>query len=282
MKVLSVIVGCALITGVQAQTRTADCVAANTPGGYILLSGETMPKTPDASRPTGVGAGCRPDTALPATRNSGPGEVRVSTLAASKEAQKAFEKAQRSLGRQDPNYAEAARQLEKALKSSPSFALAWDLLGVVRNRQGEEGRATEAFENAIRADPGYLTPHLRLAAMAVLRNRMEEALRISGVILRLKPGLREALDYRAVACYSLGQRECAAQSARAVLNTGPDSLYPRLHLILGDILAGQEEYGPAAAEYRRLIELIPGSPAAIAAGLLISDWKTQGIIPQEP
>jgi tetratricopeptide (TPR) repeat protein len=257
-------------------------VAATTPGEYIRLSSETIPPAPDASLSNAVGPGCRPRLAVPELRTSGAEEVRASTLAAPKEARKAYDRAQKFLAGREPNYAQAARQLEKAVQSYAGFALAWDLLGVVRNRLKEEDRGKEAFENAIKADPSYVTPYLRLAAMAMLRNRMEDALRLSDVILRLKPGLREAHDYRAVACYSLGKTECAVQSARAVLETGPDQLHARLHLILGDVLARQRDFRAAAAEYSRLIELAPDSPAANAAVQMIANWKAQGILAELP
>jgi Tfp pilus assembly protein PilF len=75
-----------------------------------------------------------------------------------------------------------------------------------------------------------------------------------------------------------GTVECATESARAVLDTGADDLYPRLHLILADILVGQGDYRSAAAEYRRVIELAPDSAVAIAVGWLISNWKAQGVL----
>lgn len=279
MKILlSITVLSTVVAGVWAQTSPANCVVANTPDEYLRLSTGTLPQTPDASLPNSAAAGCYPRLPMSGAPVTGEDSVRITTLTAPADARKAYARAQKALAGQKPDYAQAVQQLEKAVRSHSSFAVAWDLLGLVQNRLGEEERGKEALENAIRADPAYLTPYLRLAAMAVLRNRMDEALRLSDAILKQKPGLREAHYYRAVACYILDRAECATQSARAVLDTGQDHLYPRLHLILGDILAGQGDFRSAAAEYNRLIELAPDSAAADAARLLIANWKAQGIL----
>jgi tetratricopeptide (TPR) repeat protein len=194
-------------------------------------------------------------------------------LAAPGKARKAFERAQRELARKEPDYTVAARQLEKAVQVYPDFAEAWDWLGQLRRRSGERSRAIDAFENAIRSDPTYYAPYLRLAAIALQERRVEEAIGFADAVLRLKPGMIEAHYARAAACHALDRAECALQSAHAVIAKGGDRSYPRVHLITADVLAARGDVRSAATEYGRVIELEPGSPAAVAAAARIANLQ---------
>jgi Flp pilus assembly protein TadD len=104
--------------------------------------------------------------------------------------------------------------------------------------------------------------------MALQEKRMEDAIRLADTALKLSPGNAEAHYYRAAACHGVNRTECALASSAAIIAQRGDGRYPRVHLITGDVLAARGDFDGAAAEYRRVVELEPGSRAAAAA----ADW----------
>jgi predicted Zn-dependent protease len=54
------------------------------------------------------------------------------------------------------NPSEARGELESLVRSAPSHAEAWNLLGAVRAEAGELESAAAAFDRAIAADPWYV------------------------------------------------------------------------------------------------------------------------------
>jgi tetratricopeptide (TPR) repeat protein len=163
--------------------------------------------------------------------------VSFTTLAAPKNARKAYRKAGEELARKNPNYAKITEELEKAVQFHPDYAEAWSLLGRTRLALNQQPRAREAFEHALAADPKHTDPYLPLAVMELLDGQVEEAAQLADRVLRLNPYLTEAHLYRAVAYYNLGKTEIAKESLREVLESGEDHLYPRTHAVLKDFLA---------------------------------------------
>src|SRR5205814_327698 len=94
-----------------------------------------------------------------------PYAVNVSETNIPSRAKSAFERAMKAIDNTD--FAEAARQLEAAVTSSPKFAQAWHALGVVDERLQKRNEAKEAYEHAIEADPRLLPPYVTLARLYI-------------------------------------------------------------------------------------------------------------------
>ncbi|HXG33788.1 MAG TPA: tetratricopeptide repeat protein [Bryobacteraceae bacterium] len=205
--------------------------------------------------------------------------ISMNTLAAPAKAREAYEKALACLRKERPEPDRASRELEKAVSLYPAFAAAWNRLGELRARAGDRAGARAAFQRAAEADPKFVPPLLALALAALEGQEAVEAARRANQALQLAPGLAEAHYYHALAQYALGNEALAEASARAALSTPEAARYPRLHFLLGNMLAARGDLAGAAAELRRFVELEPGSRAAEAARQQLREWGSEGRIP---
>jgi tetratricopeptide (TPR) repeat protein len=169
-------------------------------------------------------------------------------------------------------------ELERAVAAYEKFAEAWYLLGETRLLLGDSDRAREAYERAILADPGYTDPYLALASMELKSRRPEEAIRFANRALERNPYLGEARLTRALALYNLGKSETAKQVLRDLLGSGEAALYPRVHEILGEVLASERDFRGAAMEYREFLKLEPSSPLGQRVRAELGLWKAAGLI----
>ncbi len=110
--------------------------------------------------------------------------VSFTTLAAPKNAERAYEKARRNLTRKKPRVSTAARELTTAVALYPQFAAAWYLLGETRLALRQNEAAREAFLRALGADPKYPSPYAPLALMELEVGRFREAAEFAGLQLR--------------------------------------------------------------------------------------------------
>lgn len=185
--------------------------------------------------------------------------VSFTDLAAPKDAKRAYEKAAQEMLKKRPDFARAARELEKAVRLYPRYAAAWHLLGTARLSLSDLAGARQALQQALALNPRYDRPYLFLAMLELDLARFTEAVGAADQALRLNPSLMEAHFYRAMACYHLGQRAAARESILVIVRNGEDKLYPWVHALLGDIHLLEGNLDQAAAEYRRLLELEPNT-----------------------
>ncbi len=213
----------------------------------------------------------------PATKGHGT-LVSLNTLAAPKNARKAYEKAQKELAKPKPKLKKILKELEKAIRLYPEFAAAWNLLGEVKIRTGDLEGARAALEKATEADPKFATPYVTLALMAIEKRNLEAAARYADQAVELVPNFAEAHYYRALAYASLGKPDLAEESVRAVREAGQLERYPRLYFIQGNIHAQRGDVRAAAAQFQRFVELEPDSRAAAAVRRQLEQWKQQGLL----
>ncbi len=81
----------------------------------------------------------------------------------------------------------AAAAFRKAVEVDPTYAKAWDSLGVVLVRAGDEARGVEAFRRALRAVPGHPETHRNLAVVLDRQGRGAEAARHYRAFLAKSP-----------------------------------------------------------------------------------------------
>jgi tetratricopeptide (TPR) repeat protein len=82
---------------------------------------------------------------------------------------------------------QAVAAFRKAVELDPTDALAWDSLGVVLIRAGDEARGVEAFRRALRAVPGHAEAHRNLAVVLDRQGRGAEAARHYRAFLAKSP-----------------------------------------------------------------------------------------------
>lgn len=202
--------------------------------------------------------------------------VSFTTLAAPKEARKAYERASREAGRKTPNLVKMSQELERALSVYPQFAAAWYFLGGTLLERHDIDGARRAFERAVTADPRFPNPYVSLAVIELKSRHFAEAARLADSALRLDPRLTEAHYYSVLANMALHNPDRAKQSINAILETGEDRRYPEVHAMLAEIHVAAGDRASAAVEYRRLLELGPSSTSSGLARERLAEWQAQG------
>ncbi len=206
------------------------------------------------------------------------GTVSLKTLAAPKDARKAYEKAGKELQKEKPNFSKASKELAKAVEIYPEFASAWHMLGKVRLAQNDRPAASEAFEEAKAADSEYANPYLSLALMALEEERWKEASDLCSQALELNPRLTKAHYFNALAHSSLGEINVAEESALRVLDSNQAQTYPLIYYVLGFAESQRGNFPSAAARYRSLLEIKSDGSLAGKLREQMAQWQEQGLI----
>ncbi len=87
----------------------------------------------------------------------------------------------------DNRIAEAERQLTSILRLRPKDAVALDLLGTIRAKQGRLSEAESLFIRAIRIEPRLVGAHMNLAYLYLLKEAHEKTASELKEVLRLEP-----------------------------------------------------------------------------------------------
>ena len=208
--------------------------------------------------------------------------VSGTSLAAPKQARKAYEKALKELRKKDASRKpeKAINQLEKAVAEYPEYAAAWSLLGRTRLSINDKEGAREAFDKAMKADPKYLRPYISLLRMEWEEQRWAEVNLVSERLLNLNPHMTEVQFYRAVAAFNLGKMDLAEDLALDIQSGEGGAKFPGTHRLLGMIHARQGNFPLAATAYRGFIAAQPMGPVTEDLRRQLSDWEALGVIPK--
>ena len=185
--------------------------------------------------------------------------ISITSMAAPKDAKKAYENGLKALLKQKP--ADAARDFETAVAAYPHYADAWVSLGKVRLEQQATEPARAALQKASEADPKLVTPYVELGLLAAREAQWGAAVQYLDRGLSLDP-----LDYPqawyvdAVGQYNLKNYPAAEKSARAALNLDPHHTNPRSEYLLGLVLAEKKDYAGAITEMSAYVKLAPHAP----------------------
>lgn len=204
--------------------------------------------------------------------------ISMTTLAAPKDAKKAYEKAFKETQKKKPNLERASKELEKAVEEYPEYAAAWHLLGRVRISLDQNEGAREAFEKAVEADSKYLNPYGPLVRMALQDGRWDDAAQLSNRVLQLDPYQTEFQYYHAVSSYNMGRIEAAEKSVMAVQSSKDAHRFPETMQLLGMIHARQGKFQTAADEFRSFLTAQPNSPMAGQIQQQLTEWEALGVI----
>ena len=206
------------------------------------------------------------------------GTVSLKTLAAPKDARKAWEKAGEELQKEKPNFSKASKELAKAVEIYPEFAAAWYMLGDVRLAQNDRPAAHQAFEQAKAADSEYANPYLSLALMNLEEARWEEAADLCSQALELNPQLTKTHYLNALANSYLGRINVAEESALLVLDSNQAQTYPLIYYVLGFAESQRGDFPSAAARFRSFLEIQPNVSLAGKLREQLAQWQERGLI----
>jgi tetratricopeptide (TPR) repeat protein len=170
---------------------------------------------------------------------------------------------------------QAMDSLREAVRLDPEFALAWRELGKlqVAHNHADEGR--QSFEAAARAEPHWPDPLLELSLLDLRAGEWKDLADVTDQVLRLNSfDYPEAFFYNAVANYNLRRLPAAEKSGRAAERLDTRRQYPRIALLLGNILALDHQYAEAANEFRDYLALEPQAADAPTVRKQLAEVET--------
>jgi Tfp pilus assembly protein PilF len=186
--------------------------------------------------------------------------ISVTSMAAPKDAMRAYEKAQKIKAEK---LAEAEKELNKAVKIYPQFAAAWTLLGDMHREHGQFDAARTEYEQAIAADPQFVNPSYGLAMIAAQEKKWDDAVRFTNQVIKLNSvAYPVAYFLNAAANYNLQKFAPAEESAKKFKALDTQHSHPDVCLLLSYVLSAKQDYAGAAREIREYLAIAPNSPDA--------------------
>jgi Tfp pilus assembly protein PilF len=236
----------------QMETHFEGCTVQASLSGFrsnsITITQRNFLTAPDLGtltlyREQGRGAG----TAVSSTSESAP-----------ENAKKSFEKARSELLDQKPDRAQ--RDLEKAVEIYPSFADAWYQLGMLQETSSPQD-ARKSFTKALEADPKFVLPYERLAALSAQDGKWQEVVDNTSRVLKLDSvGTAQIWYYDALGNFQLGNADEAKTDAIQSLAMDPQHTIPNTEQLLAVILAQQGDYAGALERLRHCLTYLPSGP----------------------
>jgi tetratricopeptide (TPR) repeat protein len=182
--------------------------------------------------------------------------ISATTLEAPKEARKAFDKGRKAAEKQ--KYADAQKQLQKAVDLYPRYAVAWYELGKVHQATNDFEAARKDFGEALKADPKFISPYENMAQIAAHDKKWEEVADITDRMIRLNPvDFPSAYYMNGVANLNLHRLDAAQKSASYLVDKDPNHRMARANYLLGIVLAQKQDWSGAATQLRSYIEHAP-------------------------
>jgi tetratricopeptide (TPR) repeat protein len=187
--------------------------------------------------------------------------VTATTLKAPKDARKALQKGLELEKKNKPE--EAIASLRQAVTLYPEFAFAWCELGKVQSDNGQTAEAHESLEAAVKAEPRWPEPYLRLSVLAVQAKNWPEVADTTDRVLRLNSfEYPKAYYFNAVANYNMGHVNVAEKSAIAAEKLDVQHLFPEILHLRGTIFIARHQYIAAAEKLRAYLAIAPNGPDA--------------------
>ena len=183
------------------------------------------------------------------------------TAYAPKDAKKAFDKGREASKKK--KWADAEKELTKAVTTYPKVAAAWFELGLVYHQQAKIEEARNAYLESLKADEKFVNPYAPLARIAAGEKKWEDAADYSGKLIRLNPYLSaDAYFVSAVANLNLNRLDRAEEHSREAAKMDTQHRNPRINHILAVILAQKQDYAGAAESMRDFLKFAPNAPEA--------------------
>ncbi len=262
-------------SGMNTDTRLMNCELRAKLGGYRSQSISLVDRRPMDNPDVGV---------ILLHRLTGPEggrTVSANLLSVPKEARKAFERGQEAAKKQ--KLGDALKDYTKAVELYPKFSMAWCEMGILQAGHGSDEDAHKSFEEAVKADPKYVTPYLQLSMLEMSAHNWQALADVTAEALKL-----DSFSYpmehffNAIANFNLGNLGAAELEARQTEKLDTRHDFPKASQLLGVILAQRHDYLGAADELRNYLKMAPNSPEApeVRAQLEQEDKLTASGMPQ--
>jgi Tfp pilus assembly protein PilF len=206
--------------------------------------------------------------------------VSATSFAAPKKARASFDRAVKELGKgPSARTDKVIEDLDNAVTIFPEYAAAWAILGQTKSLAGDTEGAIQALEQALAADPRYLRPYTTLAQLTASVANWERTIELADFVLGVNPTNSRMRWFKAVSQFEMKNHEEAIASLTELQSDSTGAVqYPQSHHVLGLIYADRGQYGEAASEYRRYLELSPDTPAGEQLKRQLYEWEQLGVI----
>jgi len=186
--------------------------------------------------------------------------ISATTASAPTDAIKEFEKAHSD--ETDKRLDSARRHLQKAVSIDPQFAEAWYHLGKLEETDKPQD-ALNAYAKAAEADPKFMPPYERIAALAALQKKWQDVVNAADHSLQLNPaGTPQIWYFSAVGNFNLGKTDAAETAAQTSLSMDPSHVAPNTEQLLAVMLAARGAYKDALDHLRHCLTYTPPGPNA--------------------
>jgi glycosyltransferase involved in cell wall biosynthesis len=166
-------------------------------------------------------------------------------------------------------YDEADRYADRALSLNPASAPALNLKGILAHKKGDNEKAQELFQEAIKADPGFGEPYTNIGVLKWASGHREEALSLLEKGCTLSPTIGDiATSYHsaisALACFERAERVFWEAQALYPLNR-------RIAFLLIDTLIQQGKNDIAIKEIEKAMIAFGIDDGILSAALKIRE-----------
>ncbi len=156
----------------------------------------------------------------------------------------------------------ARKHLQKAVSIDAQLAEGWYHLGKLEETDKPQD-ALAAYRKAAAADPVYIPPFERIAALSANDKKWQDVVNASNQALKLNPaGTPQIWYFSAVGNFNIGQRDVAEKSAETSLAMDPSHVAPNTEQLLAVILAARGDYQQALEHLRHCLTYTPSGPNA--------------------
>jgi tetratricopeptide (TPR) repeat protein len=187
--------------------------------------------------------------------------VNVASLLTPQKVERAYEHVEKDFARN--KLVDAEKELNTALANYPKSAVAWCLMGTLREKKLQVDEALMDYSRALLMDSHLLPAYIGLARIAFRGKRWQEVIQLTDQLVRVDSlGLPAAYLYNAAANFNLENLPAAEQSARTFQALDTEHERPQVYLLLGDILAHKGDYAGAAEQKRTFLTVVPNADSA--------------------
>lgn len=191
--------------------------------------------------------------------DDGSSMVTVAQLRAPGKARDAFHKAQRAMDKQ--KYAQAEKDVDKALQIFPAYADALTLRALLRMDGDRLPEAIEDLQNAIHDDPNYSLAYIVMGAAFNQTSRFDDAIRVLQRGMALNPASWQAYFEMGKSFVGKGDFAAGIRNLDRAEQMAPQNYAP-LHLVKAHALLGMKSYTDAIAELEIYLQKDPNGQAS--------------------
>lgn len=172
----------------------------------------------------------------------------------------------------EKNFDEAARQIERAIASTPKSEDAWLLKGDFARMRGDQAGALAAYTNVLELNPNHIPARENVASLEISAGNFDAARKHIDALRKVSGNSPMANHLQAVVEFNQKNYPAARDAVQQVLKVAPDYLPSALlagaiHYQLGAQAQAQEQLG-------RVVERVPGN--LYARKLLVSSLAKSG------